>query len=107
MIGHLRVAVAAFFFAVMSVATVTTANSSSADLSVGAKRELVVRRAVDQVGKPYVFGGVGPTAFDCSGLVAYAYRIIGVRLVHWTGAQIHRGVRVFGRLRPADLLFFL
>lgn len=32
----------------------------------------VVDRAYSQLGKPYVWGGVGPNGFDCSGLVSYA-----------------------------------
>lgn len=32
----------------------------------------VVDRAYSQLGKPYVWGGVGPDGFDCSGLVSYA-----------------------------------
>jgi hypothetical protein len=32
----------------------------------------VVLRAQSQLGKPYVWGAVGPNSFDCSGLVSYA-----------------------------------
>lgn len=32
---------------------------------------VVVDRAYAQIGKPYVWGGVGPNGFDCSGLVSY------------------------------------
>lgn len=32
---------------------------------------VVVDRAYSQIGKPYVWGGVGPNGFDCSGLVSY------------------------------------
>jgi cell wall-associated NlpC family hydrolase len=38
----------------------------------------VVRIAMAQRGKPYVRGSMGPRAFDCSGLVRYAYRRAGV-----------------------------
>ena len=31
----------------------------------------VVNRAYSQLGKPYQWGAVGPTSFDCSGLVSY------------------------------------
>lgn len=33
--------------------------------------EVVVRRALEHLGKPYVLGAVGPDQFDCSGLVMF------------------------------------
>ena len=33
--------------------------------------EVVVRRALEHLGKPYVLGAAGPDRFDCSGLVMY------------------------------------
>ena len=33
--------------------------------------EVVVRRALEHLGKPYVLGATGPDQFDCSGLVMY------------------------------------
>ncbi|MBO4684792.1 MAG: C40 family peptidase, partial [Desulfovibrio sp.] len=40
----------------------------------------VLRRAHSAIGTPYVWGGVKPGGFDCSGLVQWAYRGAGVRL---------------------------
>src|SRR3984957_13721438 len=37
-----------------------------------------VEYAEEQLGKPYLFGGTGPAAFDCSGLVMEAYLSAGV-----------------------------
>ena len=45
--------------------------------SVGAK---VVRYALAQIGKPYVFGAAGPDSFDCSGLTLAAYASAGVSI---------------------------
>ena len=39
-----------------------------------------VSYAEQQLGKPYLWGGTGPTAFDCSGLVMMAYRAAGVNI---------------------------
>jgi cell wall-associated NlpC family hydrolase len=60
-----------------------------------------------QLGKPYVFGGVGPTGFDCSGLVLQAYRAAGIALPRSTYDQVYAGQSVLslGDLTPGDLLF--
>lgn len=65
------------------------------------------RAALREQGRPYVWGAAGPRAFDCSGLVQWAYRAAGVRLPKYTLDQFHAGVRVpRDRLRPGDLVFF-
>ncbi|MDG6109718.1 C40 family peptidase [Dactylosporangium aurantiacum] len=66
----------------------------------------VVGFALAQVGKGYGFGSVGPDRFDCSGLVAAAYRRAGITLPHQTGALARVGRPVGrGELRPGDLVF--
>src|ERR1700730_18532074 len=52
--------------------------------SLGAQ---AVRWALSKVGSPYVWGAAGPDAFDCSGLVMWAYAHVGISLPHFTGAQ--------------------
>ena len=67
-----------------------------------------VQRAVDialaQVGKPYVWGSVGPKSFDCSGLIEYAFEQAGIktpgRLTTWTMAKL--GSKVRGSMQPGD-----
>jgi peptidoglycan DL-endopeptidase CwlO len=65
-----------------------------------------VSYAEEQLGKPYLFGGTGPAAFDCSGLVMMAYRAAGVTiprtselewadLPHVTAAKVQSGDLVF------------
>jgi cell wall-associated NlpC family hydrolase len=63
--------------------------------------------AESRVGTPYRYGGAGPDAFDCSGLVAYAYGKAGVALPR-TAAQQFAIARPVPRrdLRPGDLVFF-
>ena len=59
------------------------------------------------VGYPYVWGGASPSGFDCSGLVYYAYKQIGVNLNRNSAAQFSNGYSVgINNLQPGDLVFF-
>jgi cell wall-associated NlpC family hydrolase len=67
----------------------------------------VLRAAEAQIGAPYRWGGAGPDAFDCSGLVAYAHRYIGLSVPRTAAEQFASAVPVSRRdLRPGDLVFF-
>ena len=63
--------------------------------------------ALSRRGDPYVWGAAGPNAFDCSGLVLWAYAQVGISLPHYTGDQWSMGVHVSrADLQPGDLVFF-
>ena len=72
------------------------------------ERTAVVRAAVAQVGAPYRWGGDSPRGFDCSGLVLYSYRGLGLTDLPHSAEELERlATRVpLSRLEPADLLFF-
>ncbi|MFF8607513.1 NlpC/P60 family protein [Streptomyces sp. NPDC015346] len=60
-----------------------------------------------QIGKPYVWGATGPSAYDCSGLTQASWRAAGVSLPRTTYTQINAGQRVSrSELAPGDLVFF-
>jgi cell wall-associated NlpC family hydrolase len=64
-------------------------------------------RALGKIGAPYRWGASGPNAFDCSGLVNWAYRNAGVSLPRTSRAMSQVGARVAkSDLRPGDLVFF-
>jgi len=66
-----------------------------------------VRIAAGELGVPYRYGGSSPSGFDCSGLVAYVYAKLGIRLPHNAAAQYSYGRAVDrGHLKPGDLIFF-
>jgi cell wall-associated NlpC family hydrolase len=66
-----------------------------------------LRAALSRRGDPYVWGAAGPSAFDCSGLVLWAYAQVGISLPHYTGDQWNMGVHVARNdLQPGDLVFF-
>ena len=47
----------------------------------------VLNRALDQVGDQWKYGGDGPSAWDCSGLTADAWKAANVTLPHQSEAQ--------------------
>lgn len=67
-----------------------------------------IRFARNQLGKPYRWGGTGPSAYDCSGLVMKAWRRAGVKIPRVTYSQYGSVRRKVGlkSLRPGDLIFF-
>ena len=69
---------------------------------------MAVEIARRQIGKPYVWGGAGPTtSFDCSGLVQWVYGQIGIVLPRTAQQQFTATVRLVpNQLQPGDLVFF-
>jgi cell wall-associated NlpC family hydrolase len=69
--------------------------------------QAAVNTALAQVGDAYVWGAGGPDAFDCSGLMQYAYSAAGVSLPHSSASQSRMGTPVSrDQLQPGDLVFF-
>jgi len=63
--------------------------------------------AEQQLGKPYLWGGTGPDAFDCSGLMMMAYRTAGIDIARTSQAQWATEQRVpASQVQPGDLVFF-
>jgi peptidoglycan DL-endopeptidase CwlO len=73
----------------------------------GGAARTAVDTAMAQRGDPYVWAAAGPNAFDCSGLVQYAYAAAGVSLPHSSRMQSQMGTPVArSALQPGDLVFF-
>jgi cell wall-associated NlpC family hydrolase len=66
-----------------------------------------VAAAMTRLGDRYVFGATGPSRFDCSGLVQWAYRQAGIGTTHYTGT-LYNDYRHIpeSQLKPGDLVFF-
>ena len=81
---------------------------AATDTSRSAKVQAVIAVAEQQIGKPYIWGGKGPTGFDCSGLMYYAFlHGAGVNIGGYTVPQESSGPRVsLNSLQPGDLLFW-
>ncbi len=66
-----------------------------------------LKYALTKIGDWYVWGAAGPSTFDCSGLVVWAYAQIGISLPHYTGWLWNSGPHVAqADLKPGDLVFF-
>jgi len=65
-----------------------------------------VAYAKTKLGLPYVWGAVGPRAYDCSGLVMDAYAHAGISLPHHTYEQMQVGTRVSPNdIREGDRIY--
>lgn len=68
---------------------------------------VALRQAITKKGLPYIWGGTGPRGYDCSGLVQWAFKQVGINLPRTSAAQSHVGRPVSrADLRPGDLVFF-
>jgi len=68
---------------------------------------MVLAVAKQQLGKPYVWGAVGPDSFDCSGFTGYAYAAAGIALPRTAAQQYLTGSHPsLAQLAPGDLLFW-
>ncbi|MCB5168718.1 NlpC/P60 family protein [Streptomyces bambusae] len=87
-------------------ATRTDSGAASASKGGGTAAS-IVNFALAQVGKAYVRGATGPSAYDCSGLVQAAYRAAGITLPRISYEQSSRGTAVsLSNLQPGDVLYW-
>ncbi|TCK25127.1 C40 family peptidase [Pseudonocardia endophytica] len=79
-----------------------------ADLSgLGSLGMKALEMAKSKLGKPYVWGADGPNAFDCSGLMKWAFEQVGKDLPRSSSAQSQVGTPVSkSDLQPGDVVFF-
>jgi cell wall-associated NlpC family hydrolase len=68
---------------------------------------IALRFALKKLGDIYVWGGAGPTRWDCSGLTLRAFASVGVSLPHSAAIQFNYGKSIgFNQVQPGDLLFY-
>ncbi|WP_062307381.1 C40 family peptidase [Alicyclobacillus sendaiensis] len=81
--------------------------SSNASLTQSALGFAVADYARTFLGDPYKWGGNGPSAFDCSGLIQYVFAHFYIQLPRTSYAQYEVGVPVSkSSLQPGDIVFF-
>ncbi|MGW7513147.1 NlpC/P60 family protein [Streptomyces massasporeus] len=85
----------------------SSTSTAPADSSYATKADKALAFARAQIGKPYVWGAVGPGSYDCSGLTQAAWKAAGVTLPRTTYDQVNAGTTVpLSQARPGDLVFF-
>lgn len=67
----------------------------------------VIQAALSRIGSPYSWGGSGPNAFDCSGLVMWSFQQAGISLPHSSQALARGGQPVsMDNIQPGDLVTY-
>ncbi len=72
-----------------------------------AAAQAAVNAALSKLGSAYVWGATGPSTFDCSGLMQWAYKQAGITLPRVSSAQATFGSPVArDQLQPGDLVAY-
>ena len=67
----------------------------------------IIQAALSRIGSPYSWGGSGPNAFDCSGLVMWSFQQAGISLPHSSQALAQGGQPVsMDQMQPGDLVTY-
>lgn len=80
-------------------------NNQTTSSSTSSKGSEVVAYAQSFIGCKYVYGGMSPSGFDCSGFTSYVYKHFGISLNRTAAAQYSNGKSV-SSLQPGDLVMF-
>jgi cell wall-associated NlpC family hydrolase len=82
--------------------------SGSSGQGVDSERaQKAIKAAYSELGKPYVWGAVGPDSFDCSGLTQHSWSQAGVMLPRTSQEQANAGQTVsLSDIQPGDLVIY-
>ncbi|MFF7357746.1 MULTISPECIES: C40 family peptidase [Streptomyces] len=84
----------------------STSTSTSTSTATGSAAA-VISFVKAQIGKAYVSGATGPSAYDCSGLVQTAFKQVGISLPRVSQDQSTAGTQVsLSNLQPGDILYW-
>jgi cell wall-associated NlpC family hydrolase len=77
------------------------------DEIISQKSDDIIEYAKRFLGVPYVWGGMSPSGFDCSGFINYVFKGFGFGLTRTSFglAELGKSVRL-SELQPGDLMFF-
>ena len=73
----------------------------------GNLQEQITSYALSLLGTPYIYAGMSPSGFDCSGFITYVYDRHGIKLPHSSAMQANEGIQVAKHeARTGDLVIF-
>jgi peptidoglycan DL-endopeptidase CwlO len=87
----------------------TTITTAAAPTTTAAPADVqpAIEAAQAAIGAPYAYGATGPSSFDCSGLMVYAFAKAGITLPRTSYAQFEVGTEVgLTEIQAGDLVFF-
>ena len=83
-------------------------NTGGGSTPSGSIGETIVATAKQYMGAPYVYGGMSPSGFDCSGFVNYVYKLCGYSMSR-VASSIYNNNGTYvekANLQLGDLVFF-
>ena len=84
----------------------TVASDVSQGIDVS-RAQKAIEAAYAELGKPYIWGAVGPDGFDCSGLMQHVWSAAGVMLPRTSQEQAGAGQSVpVSDIQPGDLVIY-
>ncbi|WP_107436308.1 C40 family peptidase [Streptomyces hyaluromycini] len=85
----------------------STGTGSGGRVKASGAAAKAVAFALAQIGKPYVWGAVGPSSYDCSGLTSTAWAAAGHPIPRTSQAQWQGLTRVgLASVQPGDLIIY-
>jgi cell wall-associated NlpC family hydrolase len=88
----------------------TLLSTVASDVTQGvdeSRAQRAIEAAYSELGKPYVWGAVGPDGFDCSGLMQHVWSEAGVMLPRTSQEQADAGQTVSpSDIQPGDLVIY-
>ncbi|MCY9806394.1 NlpC/P60 family protein [Lentilactobacillus senioris] len=82
--------------------------NQTASASDNKEYSAVYQTAKQQLGKPYVYGAVGPSYFDCSGFTKYVYKKSIKKTLPRTAQAQYNGTKKVSKnnVKKGDLVYF-
>lgn len=93
-----------FFYLILPLLLSACQNNQTISTSSAVSATMVAR---SMIGQPYRYGGQSPGGFDCSGLVWYSYKTVGVNTAR-TSKELRKQAKRVSRkkMKTGDLVFF-
>jgi cell wall-associated NlpC family hydrolase len=92
----------------LDAVTAAAAAGAAGGPGIDANRaQRAISAAYSELGKPYIWGAVGPAGFDCSGLMQHVWAQAGVMLPRTSQEQATIGPSVpLDQIQPGDLVIY-